>query len=338
MWTLSYGPASGDAPTRQLTAARSRRFTVRVDGARDLQLSIDARSDEAAGFAPLASDLWAWRDGELLLRGRYCPAQGQLSPNVHTATMGFVDYRGLLGLMNRTAGASGRAFTNTDQAVIAWTLINESQALTGGDLGITNGLGSTSGTTRDRTLEPFKPIAEDIAQMARLNNGFDWEISPELELNRWYPQRGTTTGVVLDYGGAVTSAFWQIDPTRFGNWVGVSGAEGLTPVTAAATGLATDPRGRWEWIESYPTITNQATLDARAPALLAQAEVLGVDWTVTLAPGRWGGPDHFWIGDTVIFAVNDGPWDFAAPHRIIEMQVDIGDHGDETVTLKMVAA
>ncbi len=338
-WILAVGTtgASG-APQRQLTRAKSRRFTPRLDGGFDFQFSIDARADEAALLTPLASDVWAWRDGTRMFRGRYCPAQGQLSPDVHTITIQCVDYRGLLTAMNRNVGAAGRTFAATDQGTIAWTLINESQALSGGALGITDGVGSTSGTTRDRTLDPFKPIAEDIAQMGRLDDGFEWEIDPLLALNRWYPTRGTVTGVVLDYGGVISSASWQVDPTRFGNHVAVTGSEGLTPVTATSGTVATDPRGRWERVESYPSVVEQATLTARAPALLAQTSVLDVDWTVTLTPGRWLGPTHFWIGDTVTLAVKDGPWNFADPYRVVEMQIAIGESGEEVVQVSLVAA
>jgi hypothetical protein len=146
------------------------------------------------------------------------------------------------------------------------------------------------------------------------------------------------TNVVLDYGGLISSATWQVDPSRFGNWVGVTGSEGLTAVTASSGTLGTDPRGRWEVVESFPTIINQAVLTARGPALLAQTEVLDVDWSVTLTQGVWQGPSHFWIGDTITLAVNDGMWNFADPYRIVEMQIDIGDSGEEAVTLSLVAA
>lgn len=339
MWTLSAGPASGSAAVRELTKAKSRRFTARVDGAFDLQFSIDARQDEASTLVPLATDVWAWRDGVKMFRGRYCPAQGQLSPDVHTISIQCVDYRGLLVAMNRNVGVAGRFFAaGTDQAVIAWTLIHETQALTGGNLGITNGIGSSSATTRERTLEPFKPIGEDIAQMGRLDNGFEWEIDPDKALNRWYPTRGSVTNVVLDYGGLVSAAAWQIDPGRFANHVAVTGSEGLTPVTATSGTIGSDPRGRWELTEGSPSVINQATLTARAPALLAQTSVLDIDWQATLKPGVWNGPSHFWIGDTVKFAVNDGPWNFSDPYRIVEMQIAIGEDGQEDVTLSLVAA
>jgi hypothetical protein len=146
------------------------------------------------------------------------------------------------------------------------------------------------------------------------------------------------TNVVLDYGGLIASATWQIDPSRFGNWVAVTGSEGLTAVTAASGTLGTDPRGRWEVVESFPSVIEQATLTARGPALLAQTEVLDVDWSVTLTQGTWQGPDHIWIGDTITLAVNDGMWNFADPYRVVEMQIDIGESGEETVTLALVAA
>lgn len=338
MWTISAGAASAAAPTRHLTTARSRRFTFRLDGPRTLDFSIDARQDEANALTPLETDIWAWRDSDLLFRGRWTTAQGTLSPDVHTVQVGCTDYRGLLAVMNRTVGASGAVYSATDQAAIAWDLINDSQALTGGALGITNGSGSTTGVNRDRTIEPLSPIAEEIGLIGRLENGFDWEISPELELNRWHPQRGSVTNVVLDWRGVVSAAVWQPDPSKFGNWVAATGAEGLTVATASSAGLGTDPRGRYERVESHPSIINQSVLNARAPALLAAAEVLAVDWQVTLTPGTWQGAGHIWLGDTVTLAVKDGMWNFADPFRVVEIQVSVGESGDEVVQLSLVAA
>lgn len=337
-WTLAAGSASGGVPQRQLTQARSRRFTWRIDGPTDLQFTIDATADEAADLTSIATDIWAWRDGTLMFRGRMAAEQEDISPDVDTLVVSCVDYRGLLGLMGRHVGSTGNAFGSTDQSLMAWTLISDTQALTGGNLGITRGTGQTTGVNRERTIDPYAEVAHEIELIGNLDDGFEWEISADLEFNVYYPTRDNGHGVVVDYGGIVASARRQFDPTRFANSVAVTGSEGLTPATAVTGTIGTDPRGRFEVVESFPSIIDQSTLTNRTPQLLAQTSVLADQWTAVMTAGRWEGQSHIWIGDTVTFAVKKGRHNFADPYRVTELQIAVGESGEETVQLELVAA
>lgn len=93
------------------------------------------------------------------------------------------------------AVSSLREFTTTDGGQIAWTLIDEAQALTYGDFGITEGTIEAS-ISRTITYDK-KNIAQAIKELSNLgkdgeaNYGFDFDITPSKVFNVYYPYKGT---------------------------------------------------------------------------------------------------------------------------------------------------
>lgn len=346
-WTLAVGdPAPTLAPSRELTEATGRRLTARLDGSWDLQFSFTgAGSDwaddhESRAISPLATDVHVWRDTDRLFRGRCAVRSGQATGEVYTVQWTAQDYRWMLN--HRQIDAAGRIFTATDQDDLVLALIDESEALSGGDWGVDLGTNTGTPTARDLTLLPGQPVGDAIGNLGRLDNGFEWEIGPDstgdLKLNLWHVTgRGADNGVVLDYGGLVTSFTDNLDPDDFANSVLVTGDQATTPVAAETAGIGTDPRGRWERSFGFPTIIEQPTLDDRGPFMLAQTSVLRPEYVVELTPGLWQGRSHIWLGDTVFLVIHCGDVDVAADHRVIEVAIVMGDNGEETVTLGLLS-
>lgn len=336
-WVLSGAPPLG-VGVRELTQAYGRALTLRVDAAWSATFTLDGRSEEAAVIEELATDLMIYREGRLFFRGRISVEHDQGNASKHVVQFTATDYRGFLG-EHRFVGPVGRVFTGVDQGLVAWTLIQESQALPGGNLGISNGLGALSGTPHTRTYDPGKPVGEAIDELMRISpGGGEWEISGDLMLNRWYPRRGTATNVVLDYGGIVTEFDRLLSGRDFANSVMATASQGLLPATAALPGLALDPRGLWERQEGFTSVVEQATVGVKAGWLLDQASVLRPEISVTLAAGRWDGPDVLWLGDTCELALRSGRLTDAGAgrHRIVEIVLVPGDHGTEKVHMGLV--
>lgn len=336
-WVWAVGPGASAAtpgPVRELTTAFGRVGTWRTGGHGFAQFSIDGRHDEAAAIVERESDIWAYRDGTLMFRGRVLPGNEDIGER-HNCQFTVIDYRGML-----TEAAQIESpvptFTNVDQAVIAWELVEHAQTQTGGDWGITEGLGPTSGVLRDETdLRVAQPVGEAIDRLAERDNGFEWEISPTLELNRWYPTRGSNNGVILDYGGNIVSV--SVTPGEFANAVTVTGDNTTTPVTAEHSSLITDQRGRWTASQAYSSVSLQTTLDDKAVWAVNRSVTIEDQLAVRFAPGRWEGPAHVWIGDTVKVHVNSGRRQINGDHRVLELRVVCGDNGTETVTASVVA-
>jgi hypothetical protein len=333
-WLWSVGPGASSASPGPVIDidAYGRTITVRNSGHGWAQFTIDGRSDAAAFIVPKVSDLWCYRDSELVFRGRIVHATPALDNRANRWEVLAIDYRGML-----TSAAAVEppipVYSGVDQGAIVWDLIDRWQTLPGGNWGITNGDGATSGTPRDETdITPGAPTGEVIDRLGDRDGGFEWEITPELVLNRYYPRRVRILDTVLDWGGEVIAA--QAVTAPFANTVVVVGDEDTTPVTATSD-LTGDERGRWTRSESFPSVTRQETLVDKAAFIRDQlARTIG-EWTATLAPNRWEGPQRLWLGDVVRFEANDGGVAVSGAHRVTEIQITCGDAGTETVNVAL---
>ena len=303
----------------------------RLDDPASFDVTIDARDDILDHLTPHATDLVAIRDGTLTYRGKILDPSYNLGPNQQTVSIPSIDYRGLLDMVARIP-AGGATYAGIDQAVIAWDLISDYQSRAGGARGITDGLGATSAQTRDRTYEEGAPIGRLIGDLGRVRNGFEWEIAPDLKLNRWHaPTRRGTTGIgTLDLGAMIAQATRPGRPQYANAWT-VTGGDGTTPSTADDPGIAADPRGRWERSATYNTITQQSTLDDRAAWLLDEGNGRP-EWALTMALGAWGGPGALWVGDTFELAISEPHIAVHDTYRVHEVVVTL-DPSIERVAL-----
>jgi hypothetical protein len=313
----------------ELTAAKGRKLTARLSSPSEASFTIDGRHRQAAEIAERRTDLIVYRNGVKVFRGRVGAAQDQAGPDRHTVSpVTALDYRAVL---DPRLTFTALTFTGVDQSAIAWALITDTQGRTGGNLGITRGLGQTTGVLRDRTYEAGKSVGELITQLSEVINGFDWDITPDLKFDVHYPQRGTDRGVVLDYGGTVKT--FSRTPGQYANVVRVSGADGVAPVVREVADLATRPEGRVEAQFGFPDVTQAATLAQKADRLLAELSAAEPSYTVTLK--TWGGPGELWLGDPVELVVKTGRLDEVSVRRVVEVDVDVDDSGVETVQVSL---
>lgn len=316
----------------ELTEARSRRLTVPLDGPVTASFAIDGRHEQATLLDELSADLVVRRGDRKLYRGRVGRSSDNISANVHTVSFESADYRGLLGRRVLYAGDT-LTFAAVDQEQIGWTLIANTQARTGGDLGITRGASQSTGVTRDRTYPAGKNIGDALTQLGRVDNGFDWEIDPDLVYRVHYPTRGRLrSNFPLEYGGSVASLSRNVNPSRFANAVRVTGDDALVAESREAAGLATAAEGRFDVQWGDPDITEQTTLAAKADWLLDEHFEVRPAYTVTLAPDVWSSPTDLWVGDTAPLIVKTGRLAVVTELRVYELQFDIDDSGVETIT------
>jgi hypothetical protein len=317
-----------------LAKATGRRITFRLKAAADLAFELDGRSEEAAAIVERATDVVAWRDGVKLYRGRVAPSSDKVGRARHSFTVQTADYRALLG---RRKLYDELVFAAVDQAEVALELVDYTQALTGGDLGIVQGTGFPTGVLRDRTYPVGKWIGEALEELGEVIDGFEWEIDAELALNVYYPERGQ----VLDdpdhprlvYGVNVVEL--ERTPGPFSNAWQVTGSAGLATEVRESAGLAADQRGRWDEQASYPEVVEQATLAEKADRLLADQEDGAPSYKVELSPGWWQGPGHVWLGDWVPLTVRSGRLDETVVRRVWEIEVAPNENGTEKVVVTL---
>jgi hypothetical protein len=332
-WDLVLTTAQG-VPVTDLAAA-GRKATFHLYDPSTVSWSMRGRDPAAQQVHELSTDVVVYRNGSPLMRGRVGASSDDLSGDDEQAQFSAVDYRGLLSrrILWETASVT---YTGVDQWSILWDLITRTQALPGGNLGLSQGIGFPfAGITRDRVFDPGKKLGEAITELGAILDGFDWEIDAGLRVNVWRPRRGTQKDFVAHYapgGGTVTKLARSVDPSNYANAVRQSGKDStVTPVLLAASDVGTRLEGRWEdQAGNTDASTAQAVTDAAAWHLWDRSNIIP-SWRATLAPGVWQGPGTLWLGDTCRLVVQSGRLNVDRYARVIELSVDIGDDGSEVV-------
>jgi len=343
IWTFAVGPHTA-LPNWALVQARSRRVTWRLTTPSDATFSIDGESADALQLSELVTDLWVYRNGSPLFRGRVGTTSDSYDGNLLTSTVNVADYKGVLARRELIEGDT-LTYTNVDQSAIALGLINSTQGHSGGQLGIVAGVGASTGVLRARTYQAGLNVGETLDKLSNVQNGFEWDITPTataaLHLDVFSPTRGSNNNVVLDVGGRVRTFQRQFDPGLYANAVRVTGANttggtaagALTAVNQAASNIGSAAQGRWDSQVGDTTIVEQTTLTERAAAELAESQVILPQWTVELQPNGWGGPSDVWLGDTVTLIGKIGRLNDVGPLRVQEVECSFDD--DDTVTTKI---
>jgi len=371
-WRLLAGPWRGGR-RRHLTRARDIACTWRLAPSHELSFTIIGRHPEAALVIPLQTDVHLLRDGTPLYTGRVGAPGDNATADNHERTIATADYRALLGRRTwRNAQTTWdydqlttvRFLLQAAQNVPGGDLGIGSGVLT--ETGVKTTRVTEAGA---RILDEIQALATAGAAEDSRTPGFDWDLTPGWDgrdLQLWAPTRGTRRAA-LRYrwqddpdrreSSIVATATRGFDPGSYANAVTVTGgvrkvatttvdpSTGQTvvtvnevptqPVYRAVADLGSRPEGLWDQTISYPDITDQGELVAKADARLAALQAVTPTWTVTLRSGSWRGPDHYWIGDTVPLRITSGVVTDDLDLRITELHLQLDTSGKETVTLTL---
>lgn len=342
-WSWSLGPwragasakprwTSASGPQIDLGPATSRSLKLRLLDPSEASFTIDGFSPAAGYVEELITDLWVYRDGVAMLRGRAMAVRDQLNESGrYDLAVDVGDYRQVL---ERRLAYADRTWTTTEQSTIVWDAITDAQALAGGDFGLAKGTWPTTGVIRPSvTITAGDSVWSFIRNLSRMEGGFDFDISETLAASIYYPSRGTAAGAVLDYGGVVSETTRSFDPSRYANAVRQSGADGVAVVAAATPDIASAREGRWD-AQFGDTQLATADMVARvAVTNLAQASMPLATYNLKLAKGRWGGPSHVWLGDYVTVVIKAGRLNERVTARVFELDIDLDATDQETVTV-----
>jgi hypothetical protein len=117
-----------------------------------------------------------------------------------------VTCKGFFTLLAKRYTNDLRTYTAQDSSDIAWDLINYTQGLTYGDLGISRGVDPTT-VNRNRTIR-YGEIKKEIEGLSntKLKNGFDFEIDNLKNFNVFFPQKGSyKPEIILERGFNIDS-------------------------------------------------------------------------------------------------------------------------------------
>lgn len=329
-WVWTVGDWRG-LPDTELVKANSRKLNISLLDPSTASFSLNGDSEAALHITDLVSDVRAYRNGVPLFRGRVTATNDSIDETAYTLGVTCTDYRGLLDRRNTDAVT----YTSTAQETIVWDLIGDAQNLNGGDLGLTKGQWPSTGVVRDSVeVKAGDSVWDTITKLAQMDNGFELDITTDNVVDLYWPQRGgLDKGVVLDYGGNVVKANGQTSHDTYANSVLEVGDQSLEPIVQDASDITDRPEGRWDITFTDTDIKTGPLLTAAANGKLALYSQLRTAWTLTLKPGRWRGPEHVWVGDIVTYVVKRGRRFDVNQARVYEIDIDIDESGQETVSI-----
>lgn len=208
---------------------------------------------------------------------------------------------------------------------------------------VTNVTKATYNSTTQRTITypAGQSIGQAVEALSLMDAGFNWDIVPNLtapnQVFTVWPSRGQSSQRVIDYPGQVASLTRSVDPGQYANSIRETGNTGLAAVSLTASDIATRDEGRWEAQHGDTSLLDAASVSSRASYDLANSQNITPSYTVKLRPGSWGGPTDIWLGDAVLLLVNSGRLAVADTLRVWEVDIDLDDADNETVTLTLAA-
>jgi hypothetical protein len=308
-------------------AALDVRLEFRLDKPSLFSFRLNALSNSAQWIEELSTDILVYREGQKILRGVVTSTRHDIDESSHYLEVSGMDYRGRLAFR---LVLDNQVFSADDDVDIAWQAIDDAQSETGGNMGITRGL-TPAGVTLTGAFPAGISVANAIDLLAKTDDGFDWDISPDLEFDIYRP-RGETKNRVLDYGGLVSRVNREFAATDFGNVIRASGDDSIASAIVETTDLTL---GRWERQVGFPQIGNFALLTGLAVDELSRSENEAVAYRIRLraAEGvqRWGGKSDIWLGDTVRLVVRSGFLNVNELKRVDEIDVTVTEDGREDV-------
>jgi hypothetical protein len=172
-----------------------------------------------------------------------------------------------------------------------------------------------------------------------MDAGWNWDIVPTTgqvgQVYTTWTSRGEGRGKLLDYPGRVASVTRTVDPGNYANSIRETGNTGLAAVAVSAPDVATRPEGLWEAQLGDTSLLDAASVTSRANYDLAQRQQIAPAYQVKLYPGSWGGPLDVWLGDVVELRVQSGRLNVDDFLQVWEVDIDLDDADNETVTLTL---
>lgn len=251
-------------------------------------------------------------------------------------------------------------FTNTDQLVIARTLIDDAQLVPSGDIGVITG-SETSGVLIDRVYYDYelKNVYQAIQDLSRAEDGFDFLIDvsydpitdePIKTLVLGYPRTGVIYNlndpealVFIFPAGNIVEYEYPEDASIAANTIFALGAgsnEGKLISIAQDTTKITEGWAILEDVANYSDVTDPVLLDE-----LSLGQVLAVSFpptTIKIVVPAYIPPtlNDYNIGDDARLIITDErfPGTLDAVYRIVALNIQPGEDGPERVTLTLTAS
>lgn len=249
-----------------------------------------------------------------------------------------------------------QVYSNTDQLLIAQTLINNAQSTTAGNIGVIVG-NETSGVLVSRTYYGYelKNVFQAVQDLSKQTNGFDVNIlvaydgggNPTKTLTLAYPKYGTTytttslTAPTFEFpSGNIIEYIYPEDALIAANTVyglGAGSNEGKLIATAVDTTKLTIGWPLLEQEANYSDITDATLLAGLASGQITATSYPPTTLRIAVPPSQNPTFGTYKIGDDIRVIITDNrfPTTLDAIYRLVALSVTPGENGPERVTLTL---
>jgi hypothetical protein len=295
---------------------------------------VPVNSAKAASLLALRKNtVWIYRNDDLVWSGEQGNRIGNLNDKGDNwVTIYCFDW--FEQLTSRYTG-SERVFSGVDAGEIAWTLIDESQSQTNGNLGITEGTIEAT-QNRDKTYYNNN-IADMITNLSNLINGFDFEIN-NLKVFNVYASMGVdrSADLVLEYGTNITNVRITEDFSKPVNRAIVLGDSGdpVDPLRVERddAALKTEYKLR-EGLLNEATVSEITTLEAKGDAFIRKYGNPLIKLDLDIVRSTTPTVTDVALGDIIRLIVKTGIYNIDSKFRIFEWNVNYQEDNTENLTL-----
>jgi len=312
----------------------------------EFSLSLDAWEAYCTKLGVHPRDLLRMRWTEIRLKERETYLAGGRVEWLKTSlSAGTINVRalGFLDMLKHRRTSALRTFDAIEGTEIAWTLIEESQALPNGNLNITQGPNQATAGPHDRTYK--RTVLKDALQAltAVQTNPFDFEITPLKKFNTYLKLGSDRPDVVFKWGVNIVDAELTEDTTDLVNEVTALGAgfgeDAQAQVVMSNDASEIDYGLSQEVVLANADDNSRGGLDNEAARYLAawSRPVILID--VTLDGGKPPFVTDYGLGDYVQIDLTGHPWldGVVGMFRVEAQSGDISDDNQKTVTLTVTA-
>lgn len=278
---------------------------------------------------PGKTEIWLLRNEEKVYVGPLWNATASSKENTITCDSQSIESYLSLRRISADVTKSG------PRSEIAWSLIDDSQNKTNGDLGI------TKGTVQDAPSMTIKYarkegiiIADAIDEFAsEADSGFDWEIDVNRKFNTYYPRIQARSRVRLEYLGNITSYSLQAMGMWEANDILIQGPDDAVSQTTVDVAKRSE-FGLRQYVGSNTGAKTKTQLNNYAQDVLNKRRDIRLVPQVAVRSEEvnpFNGDITF--GQLAHLFIDDSWAQFDEDMRLTGFQVTVGRHGEETFVL-----
>lgn len=303
----------------------------------ECEFSVPATDDKLNSLISLRNyEIFIERNGGIVWGGEMVHKAGRLVENSDNKVT--IRGYGFLEMLASRYTDALKTYASTDTGAIAWDLIDTTQNLTDGDLGITQGSIETT-QDRDRTYEN-KNILDALVALTEIRNGIDLEVDDSKVFNVW-GTRGVdrTNTTVFEYGTNILSANIDQDFTKPANEIialgsGVGAAQ--LRVTATDTGLRSINKLRQQRV-AFTDVKESATLTGKAEEFLRinKQSILSIEFEQV--PGTQPSFGSIGLGDSIQMRISRDSYEIDQAFRVYGWNVSVGQDGRESISYEIAS-